>query len=93
MVQYSDRISSDPEVMLGKPVVRGTRITVESILRHLGDGDTIDQIIRAWPNLEKEDILAALSFSADVIAHEDVTATRATNRSTAAGDRRRTKVM
>ena len=57
-------IQSDPSVMMGKPVVAGTRITVELILDKLSSGDTIDDVIEAHPRLTRESVLAALSFAA-----------------------------
>jgi uncharacterized protein (DUF433 family) len=57
-------ITSDPAVMLGKPVVAGTRITVETILRKLGAGETIEQILDSHPRLTREAVLAALEFAA-----------------------------
>lgn len=58
-------IVSDPKVMMGKPVVAGTRITVELILEKLGAGETIEQILKAHPRLTTEAIQAALSFAYD----------------------------
>ncbi|MBU2443996.1 MAG: DUF433 domain-containing protein [Bacteroidetes bacterium] len=60
-------IVSDPNVMMGKPVVSGTRITVELILEKLAAGETIDQILEAHPRLTEEGIQAALAFAADVL--------------------------
>jgi uncharacterized protein (DUF433 family) len=60
-------IISDPAVMMGKPVIAGTRITVELILEKLAAGETIEQIIEAHPRLTHEGINAALSFAADVL--------------------------
>ena len=57
-------IQSDPAVMMGKPVVAGTRITVELILEKLGEGETVDQLLQAHPRLTREGIQAALSFAA-----------------------------
>ena len=57
-------IQSDPAVMMGKPVVVGTRITVELILEKLGEGETVDQLLQAHPRLTREGIQAALSFVA-----------------------------
>jgi uncharacterized protein (DUF433 family) len=54
-----DRIALDPAVMLGKPVIRGTRITVVQILRELGAGMTVEEILAAHPRLTAEDIRAA----------------------------------
>ncbi len=56
-------IQSDPVVMMGKPVVAGTRITVELILEKLSEGETIDQILEAHPRLTRQGVLAALSFA------------------------------
>ena len=66
------RITSDPAVMLGKPVVAGTRITVELILRKLGAGETIEQILDSHPRLSREAILAALRFAASTLGAEVV---------------------
>lgn len=60
----SDLIVSDPKVMLGKPVVKGTRITVELILTKLAGGETIEQILEAHPRLTREGVQAALAFAA-----------------------------
>jgi uncharacterized protein (DUF433 family) len=57
-------IHSDPNVMMGKPVVAGTRITVELILEKLGAGETVEQLLQAHPRLTREGIQAALSFAA-----------------------------
>ena len=57
-------IHSDPAGMMGKPVVAGTRITVELILEKLAAGETVDQILEAHPRLTKEGVLASLSFAA-----------------------------
>jgi uncharacterized protein (DUF433 family) len=60
-------ISSDPKVMMGKPVIAGTRITVESILDKLAAGETIEQIIDAHPRLTAEAIRAAIGFAAQAL--------------------------
>jgi uncharacterized protein (DUF433 family) len=67
-----DRIEINPEIMAGKPVIRGTRIPVETVLRKLGAGMTADAILADHPRLAREDILAAQSFAADYLADEDV---------------------
>ncbi|MEX2648013.1 MAG: DUF433 domain-containing protein [Alphaproteobacteria bacterium] len=66
------RIEVNPAVMLGKPVIRGTRITVELILRKLGEGMTAEHILGDHPHLTAEDIRAAQAYAADVLAGEDV---------------------
>lgn len=60
-------IISDKSIMMGKPVIIGTRITVELILEKLAAGQTIDQIIEAHPRLSREAIQAALSFAAEAL--------------------------
>lgn len=57
-------IQSDPAVMMGKPVIAGTRITVEFILEKLSAGETIEQILEAHPRLTRESVLAALAYAA-----------------------------
>ena len=57
-------VESNPAVMMGKPVIRGTRITVEGILEKLGAGETIEQLLAAHPHLSREAILAAIDFGA-----------------------------
>jgi uncharacterized protein (DUF433 family) len=60
-------IVSDPAVMMGKPVIGGTRITVELILEKLAGGETVEQILEAHPRLTREAILAALAFAAEAL--------------------------
>ncbi len=61
------KIISDPQVMMGKPIVAGTRITVELILEELSHGKSIDQLMDAYPTLNKEGILAALDYAVKVL--------------------------
>jgi len=68
----TDRIEIDPNVLLGKPVVRGTRIPVELIIRKLGEGATEADLLDAYPRLTPEDIQAALMYAADSLAHETI---------------------
>ncbi len=58
--------------MLGKPVIKGTRITVELILRKLSQGATTADILKMYPHLQEEDILTALTYASDVLANEEV---------------------
>ncbi len=60
-------IVSDPKVMMGKPVVAGTRITVELILEKLASGETIEQILDAHPRLTREAVLAAIAFAKEAL--------------------------
>jgi uncharacterized protein (DUF433 family) len=60
-------IQSDPAIMMGKPVIAGTRITVELILEKLAAGETIEQLLEAHPRLTREAIHAALAFAAKAL--------------------------
>jgi len=67
----ADRIEVNPKVMLGKPVIRGTRIPVELILRKLSEGASEAELLDAYPHLSREDIQAALRYAADMLAHQE----------------------
>jgi uncharacterized protein (DUF433 family) len=67
-----ERIEINPQIMGGKPVIRATRIPVETVLRKLGAGMTVDAIIADHPRLTRDDILAAQAFAADYLADEDL---------------------
>lgn len=69
---FTDRIEINPRVMLGKPVIRGTRIPVELILRKLSEGTSEGDLLDGYPHLTREDIQAAMRYAADTIAHEEV---------------------
>ena len=71
-MDYRERIGLNPDIMLGKPTVKGTRITVEIILRKLSEGASEKEILEAYPHLKRKDILAALSYGADVISKEEM---------------------
>lgn len=66
------RIVSDPKIMLGKPILEGTRLTVEMILEELGAGTSVDELLDAHPNLTREGIQAAIAYAAAVIRNEEV---------------------
>lgn len=67
-----ERIVVDPKIMVGKPVIKGTRITVEHILRLLAEGQSRKEILEGYPHLIEEDISAALYYGAEVLSHEDI---------------------
>ena len=71
----TDRVTIDADVMQGKPVIRGTRITVDLLLRKLSEGATQADLLEAYPHLTGEDIRAALAYAADAISHEDIVLT------------------
>ncbi len=68
---YKKYIERNPNVMLGKPVIRGTRITVELIMRKLAGGYTVADLLESYTHLRKEQILAAFEYAADLISHEE----------------------
>ncbi len=74
-MDYRERINANPDVMLVKPVIKGTRITVELISRKMSEGMTKQELLKAYPGLTGVDIYAALSYSADVISNEEVIVT------------------
>jgi uncharacterized protein (DUF433 family) len=67
----TDRIEINPKIMVGKPVIRGTRITVELILHKLGEGASEADLLDAYPGLTREDIRASVAYAADTLAHEE----------------------
>ncbi len=67
----TNRIEANPKIMMGKPVIRGTRVTVDLILRKLGEGATEPELLGAYPQLGKGDIRAAYLYAADTLAHEE----------------------
>jgi uncharacterized protein (DUF433 family) len=64
-----DRITVNPEICNGKPTIRGMRITVKTILEYIAAGDTLENILEAYPILEKEDIKACLEFATQISDH------------------------
>ncbi len=62
-----EMITSDPQIMMGKPVVAGTRITVENIVERVGAGEAIEDIVASHPRLTREAVLAAISFAAEAL--------------------------
>jgi uncharacterized protein (DUF433 family) len=69
------RITIDAAVMQGKPVIRGTRITVDLLLRKLSEGATEADLLDAYPHLSADDIRAALAYAADAVSHEEIVLT------------------
>jgi uncharacterized protein (DUF433 family) len=63
-VSYGERIVIDPNILVGKPIIKGTRLSVEFILELLGNGWTYEQILTNYPQLKKDDILAVLQYAA-----------------------------
>lgn len=65
MASYADRIVRNPKVMLGKPVIKGTRLTVEHVLENLAGGMSVDEYVDAYPGVTADDVRAALAYAAD----------------------------
>lgn len=70
-IELTDRIEVNPKVMMGKPVIKGTRIPVELILRKLSEGATEEDLLDAYPHLSHDDIQAALAYAAKALAYEE----------------------
>jgi uncharacterized protein (DUF433 family) len=70
-LKWQDHIEERKDVMLGKPVFKGTRLTVEQILRELGTGINHEELFDCYPNLKSEHIQAALQYAADVVAMDE----------------------
>lgn len=66
------RITVNPGIFGGKPIIRGRRLAVEHVLGMLAAGDTVDELIRAYPWLERDDVLACLAYARRVVGHERV---------------------
>lgn len=73
-IKANGRIVIDPKIMVGKPVIKGTRIPVYVILNLLGEGHTFNDVIEDYPDLTKQDILAAIKFAAQFTNFEEVSA-------------------
>ena len=73
-MNYQSRIIVDPKIMVGKPVIRGTRITVELILKLLAQRVTVDELVsqKYYPHLKKADVYAAIEYARDLVEEEKV---------------------
>ena len=69
-MNWQDRIVSDPDILLGKPTIKGTRISVELLLDRLADGWSMEDILTSYPHITREDVLAALAFVAEIYKEE-----------------------
>lgn len=66
---YSDRITTKPDVCNGKPVIRGTRITAQTVLEFLAAGDSIDDVLEEYPDLQREDVQACLEYASKLLGN------------------------
>lgn len=69
-MEWRERIVCDPEILLGKPSIKGTRISVELVLGWLGAGWGLEQVLDNYPRLQREDVLAALSYASEYMRDE-----------------------
>ena len=65
----ANRIEIHPDICNGRPVIAGTRILVQTIMEFLGAGDSVDEVLEAYPSLEKEDVYACIQFAAKLMAN------------------------
>ena len=69
-MNWKDHITVDPAILAGKPIIKGTRISVELILDRVADGWTTEDILTSYPHITREDVLAALNFAAELFREE-----------------------
>ena len=69
-MNWKDHIEVNPAVLVGKPIIKGTRISVELILDRVADGWTMEDVLAAYPPISREDVLAALRFVSEVFKEE-----------------------
>ena len=67
-----ERITTNPEILAGKPIIKGTRISVELVLEMLSSGMSINEILKEYPHLRREEILAAVAYAVKILKHEEV---------------------
>jgi uncharacterized protein (DUF433 family) len=72
MAELMDRITVDPQIMVGKPVIKGTRITVQLIVQLLANGETEAEILEDYPDLKKEDVKTALLYASECLNREEI---------------------
>ncbi len=72
MNTFQNIIVRNPEIMAGKPIIKGTRITVEIILKKLSEGISIENLLEIYPHLTNNQIFASLEYASNIIANEDL---------------------
>ena len=72
VAKYQNRITVNPKIMVGKPIIKGTRITVELVLRLLAEGLAEKEILKNYPHLRKEDVQAVLEYAFETVEREKV---------------------
>jgi len=74
MTDWKRHITIEPDILVGKPIIKGTRISVELIMDRLADGWTMEQILEAYPRVTRDGVLAAIAFVTEVFREEDYVA-------------------
>ena len=74
-MEYKKYIERNPRILRGKPILKGTRISVELIMRKVASGYSVDELLVSYPHLKKEQILAAFEYAATIISNEEITET------------------
>lgn len=74
--KHHNRIVVNPKILVGKPMIKGTRISVELILKLLAEGKQVDEIIEEYPRLNRQDVLAAVDYAYNIVENEEVHALR-----------------
>ncbi len=69
-MNWKDRIEVNPAVLVGKPIIKGTRISVELIMDRMADGWSMEDVLASYPHISREDVLAALSFASELFKEE-----------------------
>ena len=69
-MSWDERIELNPEVLVGKPVVKGTRLSVQLVIEHLADGWTVEDLVERYPRLTREDVFACLRYASECLALE-----------------------
>jgi uncharacterized protein (DUF433 family) len=72
MINWKLKIESNPDILYGKPVIKNTRIPVDLILEKLAEGETVEDLLKAYPNIDRDAISSSLAFAADFIKNEIV---------------------
>ncbi len=71
-MNYNERIESNPNIMLGKPIIKGSRLTVELILQKISNGYSFEELEEMYPGLTRIDILACFGYAADILRNEEI---------------------
>jgi uncharacterized protein (DUF433 family) len=71
-MEWKEYITSNPKILYGKPAIKGTRISIDLILEKLSKGETIDQVLESYPHINKESILACLSYASETQKNETI---------------------